>query len=84
MTEVKHRSFSPLMISTSGGMDTIATVVYKRIAAIITDSSAKQMRWSEGVRAGEKVPYKVTPMGPRNVCHPIWPLVVFTDDARWL
>ena len=35
MTEVEHGSFSPLVFSTSGGIDPNATVVYKIIATII-------------------------------------------------
>ena len=33
--EIEHGSFSPLVFSTSGGMGTTATVVYKRIASLI-------------------------------------------------
>ena len=35
--EIEHGSFSPLIFSTTGGMGSIATVVYKRLAAMIAD-----------------------------------------------
>ena len=35
--EIEHGSFSPLVFSTSGGMGTTATVVYKRIASMIAE-----------------------------------------------
>ena len=39
--EIEHGSFSPLVFSTSGGMGTTATVVYKRIASMIADKHNK-------------------------------------------
>ena len=39
--EIEHGSFSPLVFSTSGGMGTIATVVYKRIASMIAEKHNK-------------------------------------------
>ena len=39
--EIEHGSFSPLIFSTTGGMGTIATVVYKRLAAMIADKCEK-------------------------------------------
>ena len=35
--EVEHGSFSPLIVSTSGEMGPIATVVYKQIATLIAE-----------------------------------------------
>ena len=35
--EIKHGSFSPLVFTTSGGMGTTATVVYKRLASLIAE-----------------------------------------------
>ena len=35
--EIEHGSFSPLVLSTAGGMGPIATTVYKRIASLIAD-----------------------------------------------
>ena len=35
--EIEHGSFSPLVFSTAGGMGSIATTVYKRIASLIAD-----------------------------------------------
>ena len=35
--EVEHGSFSPLVFSTTGGMGTAATVVYKRLASLISE-----------------------------------------------
>ena len=40
--EIEHGSFSPLVFSTSGGMGTTATVVYKRIASMIAEKYEKQ------------------------------------------
>ena len=39
--EIEHGSFSPLVFSTSGGMGTTATVVYKRIASMIAEKHNK-------------------------------------------
>ena len=39
--EIEHGSFSPLIFSTTSGMGTIATVVYKRLAAMIADKCEK-------------------------------------------
>ena len=39
--EIEHGSFSPLVFSTSGGMGTTATVVYKRIASMIAEKREK-------------------------------------------
>ena len=39
--EIKHGSFSPLVFSTSGGMDTTATIIYKRIASMLADKQEK-------------------------------------------
>ena len=35
--EIEHGSFSPLVFTTSGGMGTTATVVYKRLASLIAE-----------------------------------------------
>ena len=47
--EIEHGSFSPLVFSTSGGMGTTATVVYKRIASMLSEkqdqSYSKTMHW---------------------------------------
>ena len=37
--EIKHCSFTPLVFSCSGGMEPLATVVYKRIASLISERS---------------------------------------------
>ena len=46
--EVEHGSFSPLF-TTTGGMGTVATVVYKRIASMIAEKHEKPysqtMQW---------------------------------------
>ena len=39
--EIEHASFSPLVFSTSGGMGTTATVVYKRVASLIAEKHNK-------------------------------------------
>ena len=39
--EIEHGSFSPLVFSTTGGMGTTATVVYKRLAAMIAEKYEK-------------------------------------------
>ena len=39
--EIEHGSFSPLVFSTSGGMGTTATVVYKKIASSISEKYDK-------------------------------------------
>ena len=39
--EIEHASFSPLVFSTSGGMGTTATIVYKRIASMIAEKQEK-------------------------------------------
>ena len=39
--EIEHGSFSPLVFSTSGGMGTTATVVYKRLASLIAEKQDK-------------------------------------------
>ena len=39
--EIEHGSFSPLVFSTSGGMGTTATVVFKRIASMIARKQDK-------------------------------------------
>ena len=47
--EIEHGSFSPLVFSTTGGMGTTATVVYKRLAAMISEKHekpySKTMQW---------------------------------------
>ena len=35
--EIEHGSFSPLVFSAAGGMGTIATVVYKRLASLLAE-----------------------------------------------
>ena len=40
--EIKHRSFSLLVFSTTGSMGTTATVVYKRLASMISEKHEKQ------------------------------------------
>ncbi len=39
--EVEHGSFSPLVFSTTGGMGTAATAVYKRLASLISEKQDK-------------------------------------------
>ena len=39
--EVEHGSFSPLVFTTAGGMGTMATVVYKRLASCIAEKHGK-------------------------------------------
>ena len=39
--EIEHGSFSPLVFSTTGGMGTTATVVYKRLAAMMAEKYEK-------------------------------------------
>ena len=39
--EIEHGSFSPLVFSTTGGMGTTATTVYKRIASMIASKHNK-------------------------------------------
>ena len=39
--EIEHGSFSPLVFTTSGGKGTTATVVYKRIASMISEKYVK-------------------------------------------
>ena len=48
---VEHGTFSPLVLSTTGGMGNTATVVYKRIASLITDKQSKQARRCTGLDA---------------------------------
>jgi hypothetical protein len=47
--EIEHGSFSPLVFSATGGMGTVATVVYKRLAAMIAEKHTKSysttMQW---------------------------------------
>ena len=47
--EIEHGSFSPLVFTTTGGMGTVATVVYKRLAAVIAEKHekpySKTMQW---------------------------------------
>ena len=47
--EVEHGSFSPLVFSTAGGMGPTASVVYKRIASMLTQkcdqSYSKTLYW---------------------------------------
>ena len=49
MREIEHGSFSPLVFSATGGMGTVASVVYKRLAAMIATKYAKSysltMQW---------------------------------------
>lgn len=40
--EVKHRSFSPIVFSTSGGMGPTVNVMYKRIASMIAKKHDKR------------------------------------------
>ena len=39
--EVEHGSFSPLVFTTAGGIETMATVVYKRLASYIAEKHDK-------------------------------------------
>ena len=39
--EIEHGSFSPLVFSAAGGMGTIATVVYKRLASLLADKQGR-------------------------------------------
>ena len=39
--EVEHGSFSPLVFSAAGGMGTIATVVYKRLASLLAEKQGR-------------------------------------------
>ena len=39
--EIKHGSFSPLIFFTTGSMGMTATVVYKRLASLITEKYDK-------------------------------------------
>ena len=39
--EIEHGSFSPLVFSTTGGMGPTATIVYKRLASMITKKHNK-------------------------------------------
>ena len=39
--EIEHGSFSLLVFSTTGGMGTIATVVYKQLASVILEKYEK-------------------------------------------
>ena len=39
--EIEHGSFSPLVFSTTGGMEMTATVVYKRLASLIAEKYEK-------------------------------------------
>ena len=47
--EIEHASFSPLVFSTSGGMGTTATVVYKGLASMLSDKHnqpySKMVHW---------------------------------------
>ena len=47
--EIEHGSFSPLVFSTSGSMGPTATIVYKRIASMISEKNnkpySKTMHW---------------------------------------
>ena len=47
--EIEHGSFSPLVFSATGGMGTVASVVFKRLAAMIATKYAKSysltMQW---------------------------------------
>ena len=47
--EIEHGSFSPLVFSNNGGMGAVATVVYKRLAAMIAEKHekpySKTMQW---------------------------------------
>ena len=48
---VEHGTFSPLVLSTTGGIGNTATVVYKRIASLIADKQSKQARRCTGLDA---------------------------------
>ena len=39
--EIEHGSFSPLVFSAAGGMGTIATVVYKRLASLLAEKQER-------------------------------------------
>ena len=39
--EVEHGSFTPLVFSAVGGMNTAATVMYKRLASLLADKHAQ-------------------------------------------
>ena len=39
--EIQHGSFSPLVFSAAGGMGTIATVVYKRLASLLAEKQGR-------------------------------------------
>ena len=39
--EIEHGSFSPLVFSAAGGMGTIATVVYKRLASLLAEKQGR-------------------------------------------
>ena len=39
--EIEHASFSPLVFSAAGGMGTIATVVYKRLASLLPEKQGR-------------------------------------------
>ena len=41
MQEIEHGSFSPLVFSAAGGMGTIATVVYKRLASLLAEKQGR-------------------------------------------
>ena len=47
--EIEHGSFSQLVFTTTGGMGTVATVIYKRLAAMIAEKHEKPysqtMQW---------------------------------------
>lgn len=44
--EIEHGSFSPPVFTTSGGMDTTATIVYKRIMSLIAEKQDKPYIYS--------------------------------------
>ena len=39
--EIEHGSFTPLVFSCSGGMGPLATLVYKRLASLISEKSSQ-------------------------------------------
>ena len=39
--EIEHGSFTPLVFSCSGGMGPLATIVYKRLASLISEKSSQ-------------------------------------------
>ena len=49
LREVEHRVFTPLVLSTSGGMGRAATTFYKRLASMLSDkheiSYSRMMAW---------------------------------------